>query len=376
LKFKLEHTEAGSKARAGLLTTDHGTIETPVFMPVGTLGNVKALTNRDLEEAGAKIILGNTYHLNNRPGMDIMKLAGGLHKFMNYHGNILTDSGGFQVFSLASLTKIKDEGVHFQSHLDGTKFFFTPESVIDIQRIIGSDIMMVLDECSHYPVEHAQAEKAVKRTTHWAKRSIEHFRRTEPLYGHAQTVFAIAQGSVYRDLRKRSCLELSELDFEGYAIGGVSVGEPPEMIPEIAGICTELLPAHKPRYLMGVGTPADIVNCISEGVDMFDCVMPTRNARNGTVFTKNGKIILKGAKVKEDFTPIDPECGCYSCRNYTKAYIRHLFNAGEKLAGQLATIHNIYFYIWLTSESRKAIINGVFEKFRKNILANYQAGGN
>ncbi|MFO7810489.1 MAG: tRNA guanosine(34) transglycosylase Tgt [Candidatus Delongbacteria bacterium] len=371
MKFDLEYSNGASRERAGTLTTDHGTIETPVFMPVGTLGNVKALTNRDLDEAGAKIILGNTYHLNNRPGMEIMKAAGGLHEFMNFERNILTDSGGFQVFSLARLTKIKDEGVHFQSHLDGTKFFFTPESVVDIQRVIGSDIMMVLDECSHYPVEHAQAEKAVKRTTRWAKRSIERFRRTEPLYGHSQTVFAIAQGSVYKDLRQRSCHELAELDFEGYAIGGVSVGEPTELIPEIAVVCTEILPQNKPRYLMGVGTPADILNCISVGVDMFDCVMPTRNARNGTVFTKNGKIILKGAKVKDDFTPIDPECGCYTCRNYTKAYVRHLFNAGEKLAGQLATIHNIYFYIWLTRQSRNAIINGTFEKFKNDILKKY-----
>jgi queuine tRNA-ribosyltransferase len=371
LKFELEITAADSKARAGKLTTDHGVIETPVFMPVGTLGNVKALTNRDLHEAQAQIILGNTYHLNNRPGMEIMRLAGGLHKFMNWDRSILTDSGGFQVFSLASLTKIKDEGVHFQSHLDGTKFFFTPESVIDIQRVIGSDIMMVLDECSHYPVEKIQAEKAVKRTTHWAQRSIDHFRNTSPLYGHDQTVFAIAQGSVYKDLRERSCKELAELDFPGYAIGGVSVGEPPEMIPEIAEVCTDILPKNKPRYLMGVGTPADILNCISVGVDMFDCVMPTRNARNGTVFTKNGKIILKGAKVKEDFTPIDDSCECYTCRNYTKAYVRHLFNAGEKLAGQLATIHNIFFYIWLTRESRKAIINGSYNKFRNSILENY-----
>lgn len=371
MKFTLEHTEIGSKARAGTLETDHGIVETPVFMPVGTLGNVKALTNRDLKEAKANIILGNTYHLNNRPGMEIIKAAGGLHSFMNYGGNILTDSGGFQVFSLASLTKIKDEGVHFQSHLDGKKFFFTPESVIDIQRIIGSDIMMVLDECSHYPVDKRQAAKAVERTTHWAKRSIDHFRNTEPLYTHGQTVFAIAQGSVYHDLRKESCRQLSDLGFEGYAIGGVSVGEPPGLIPEIAGICAENLPADKPRYLMGVGTPADILNCIAEGVDMFDCVMPTRNARNGTVFTRNGKIILKGAKVKDDFTPIDDKCGCYTCRNYSKAYVRHLFNAGEKLAGQLATIHNIYFYIWLTRESRKAIINNNFEKFRKKITDNY-----
>ncbi len=371
LKFTLEHTESESKARAGKLETGHGTVETPVFMPVGTLGNVKALTNRDLKEAKAKIILSNTYHLNNRPGMEIMKAACGLHKFMNYHGNILTDSGGFQVFSLASLTKIKDEGVHFQSHLDGRKFFFTPESVIDIQRIIGSDIMMVLDECSHYPVDKKQAAKAVERTTKWAERSVRHFLSTQPLYDHAQTVFAIAQGSVYPDLRKESCRQLSDLDFEGYAIGGVSVGEPPELIPEIAGLCAENLPAGKPRYLMGVGTPADILNCIAEGIDMFDCVMPTRNARNGTVFTRNGKIILKGAKVKDDFTPIDDKCDCYACKNYTKAYVRHLFNAGEKLAGQLATIHNIYFYIWLTRESRKAIINNNFDKFRRRILSNY-----
>ncbi|MBN2790410.1 MAG: tRNA guanosine(34) transglycosylase Tgt [Candidatus Delongbacteria bacterium] len=371
MKFKLEYTSKNSKARAGTIKTDHGVIETPVFMPVGTLGNVKAMTNRDLEESGADIILGNTYHLNLRPGMELMEKAGGLHKFMNYHKNILTDSGGFQVFSLAGLAKITDEGVKIQSHLDGSKWFFTPEFVIDVQRQIGSDIMMVLDECAPYPCTEEYAEKAVDRTTRWAKRSIEHFKNTKPLYGHDQTMFAIVQGSTFKHLRKKSCEDLEELDFEGYAIGGVSVGEPPEFIPEISDFCTDFLPENKPRYLMGVGTPKDILECISAGIDMFDCVMPTRNARNGTVFTKRGKIIIKGAKIKEDFEPIDKECGCYTCRNYSRAYVRHLFNAGEKLGGQLATIHNIYFYLWLTKEARKAIFNNRFTEFKNEILQYY-----
>ena len=371
MKFKLEHTSKNSKARAGTLTTDHGEIQTPVFMPVGTLGNVKAMTNRDLEESDANIILGNTYHLNLRPGMELMEKAGGLHKFMNYHKNILTDSGGFQVFSLAALAKITDEGVKLRSHLDGSKWFFTPEFVIDVQRQIGSDIMMVLDECAPYPCTEEYAKKAVERTTAWAKRSMKHFKKTKPLYGHDQTMFAIVQGSTYKHLREQSCKELVKLDFEGYAIGGVSVGEPPENIPKISDFCTDFLPENKPRYLMGVGTPKDILNCISAGIDMFDCVMPTRNARNGTVFTRKGKIIIKGAKVKEDFTPIDEKCGCYTCRNHSKAYVRHLFNTGEKLGGQLATIHNIYFYLWLTKEARKAIFNNKFEEFKKEILQYY-----
>ncbi|MDA3886578.1 MAG: tRNA guanosine(34) transglycosylase Tgt [Candidatus Delongbacteria bacterium] len=371
MKFNLEHTSKDSKARAGTLTTDHGEIKTPVFMPVGTLGNVKAMTNRDLEESDANIILGNTYHLNLRPGMELMEKAGGLHQFMNYHKNILTDSGGFQVFSLAALAKISDEGVKLRSHLDGSKWFFTPEFVIDVQRQIGSDIMMVLDECAPYPCTEEYAKKAVERTTAWAKRSMEHFKKTKPLYGHDQTMFAIVQGSTFKHLRKQSCKELVELDFEGYAIGGVSVGEPPENIPKISDFCTDFLPENKPRYLMGVGTPKDILNCISAGIDMFDCVMPTRNARNGTVFTSKGKIIIKGAKVKEDFEPIDKECGCYTCKNHSKAYVRHLFNAGEKLGGQLATIHNIYFYLWLTKEARKAIFNNRFQEFKEEILQHY-----
>ena len=372
MDFNLIKTDPRTKARAGIIKTDHGEIETPIFMPVGTLGNVKAMTVRDLKEAEAQIILGNTYHLNLRPGIDILKKAGGLHKFMNWDRPILTDSGGFQVFSLAKLSKITDEGAHIQSHLDGSKHFFSPEYVMNIERHIGSDIMMVIDECAPWPCTKEYAERALKRTTKWAAECYKIWKSTEPLYGHKQTLFPIVQGSTFHDLREQSCKEIMEIgDWEGYAIGGVSVGEPAEHIPEISELCCDILPKDKPRYLMGVGTPQDLLNCIEKGVDMFDCVMPTRNARNGTVFTSKGKIIIKGAKVKEDFTPIDPDCDCFTCRNYSKAYIRHLFNAKEKLAGQLASIHNIHFYLWLVKEARKAILEDRFVEFKAEIMQYY-----
>jgi len=370
LKFELLKTDG--QARAGLITTDHGQIETPIFMPVGTIANVKAMTNRDLIEAQAQIILGNTYHLNLRPGKELLKKAGGLHKFMNWQRPILTDSGGFQVFSLAKLSKITDKGVHIQAHLDGSKHFFSPETVMDMERHIGSDIMMVLDECAPYPCTHEYAARAVTRTTRWAKECRHYWQNTEPFYGHHQALFPIVQGSTFKDLRERSCKEIVDIgEWEGIAIGGVSVGEPPEMIAEITGHCTQFLPQDKPRYLMGVGRPQDLLNCIELGVDMFDCVMPTRNARNGTVFTTKGKIVLKGAKVKEDFTPIDEDCDCFTCRTYTKAYVRHLFNAGESLSGHLASIHNIHFYLWLAREARKAILEGRYASFKASIMQYY-----
>lgn len=373
MKFELIKTAKDSKARAGLITTDHGTIETPIFMPVGTLGNVKSMTVRDLNEAHAQIILGNNYHLYMRPGAEILQKAGGLHKFMNWDKPILTDSGGFQVFSLDGLSKITDEGVKFSSHLDGTKHFFTPEKVVEMQRVLGSDIMMQLDECAPYPCTEEYAERAVYRTAEWLKRSKKAWLESEGLYGHSQTLFPIVQGSTYKNLRKLSCELTTEIGgFDGYAIGGVSVGEPAELIPEISGYCTDFLPQDKPRYLMGVGRPQDLLLCIEQGIDMFDCVMPTRNARNGTVFTKNGKIILKGAKYKEDFTPIDETCECFTCKNYSKAYVRHLYNSKEMLGGQLASIHNIYFYLWLAREARIAILEDRYQEFKKSILEKYE----
>lgn len=372
MKFELHKKDDKTRARAGKITLPHGEIHTPIFMPVGTLGNVKAMTVRDLNESGAEIILGNTYHLNLRPGIEILKKAGGLHKFMNWDKPILTDSGGFQVFSLAALSKITDEGVHIQAHLDGSKHFFNPEYVMNIERHIGSDIMMVIDECAPYPCTKEYAERALRRTTKWAKECYQIWKEKEPLYGHRQTLFPIVQGSTFKDLREQSCKEIVELgEWEGYAIGGVSVGEPAKFIDDIAGHCTKFLPDDKPRYLMGVGRPQDLLSCISEGVDMFDCVMPTRNARNGTVFTSKGKLIIKGAKMKEDFRPIDENCTCYTCQNHSRAYVRHLLNSKEKLGGQLATIHNIHFYLWLVKESRKHILNGTFTEFKEEILSHY-----
>ena len=371
MKFDLIKTEEKSKARAGIVSTDHGDIPTPIFMPVGTLANVKSLTTRDLKDAGAEIILGNTYHLNLRPGMEVMQNAGGLHKFMNWDQPILTDSGGFQVFSLAKLSKITDEGVKIQSHLDGSRHFFNPELVMDIQRKIGSDIMMVIDECAPYPCTEEYASKAVDRTTKWAKECKEIHESKPLLYGHQQTLFPIVQGSTYPNLRERSCKELVDIGFEGYAIGGVSVGEPPEKIAEISDLCTDFLPEDKPRYLMGVGRPQDIIKSIAAGVDMFDCVMPTRNARNGTVFTTKGKLVLKAAREKENFGPIDKDCDCFTCKNYSRAYVRHLFNTNETLSGHLASIHNIHFYMWLVKSARAAILDGSFEEFKSKMLEHY-----
>ncbi len=367
-KFEIVALDVKTSARAGLIYTDHGVIETPTFMPVGTQGTVKAVEQRELVEIGAQIILGNTYHLYLRPGTDVILKAGGLHKFISWERGILTDSGGFQIFSLAQFRKISRDGVKFQSHIDGSYHFFTPESIVDIQRILGSDIMMCLDECTPYPCDYDYAFKSNQLTIEWAKRARERFDNTKPLYGHTQAIFGIVQGSIYPEIRAKSVEELLKLDFDGYAIGGLAVGEPIETMYQIAEFTASLLPANKPRYLMGVGTPENILESISRGIDMFDCVIPTRNGRNATLYTREGKFSIKNAIYKEDFTPIDQNCDCYACRNFTRAYIRHLFNADEILALQLASIHNLAFYLWLVKEARNHIIQGDFLEWKDEIL--------
>ena len=368
VKFQLEKTDAHSKARCGLLETDHGNVKTPVFMPVGTNGTVKALSPADLAENGVQIILANTYHLYLRPGDQLLSQFGGLHHFMNWNGPILTDSGGFQVFSLTDLRKIDDEGITFQSHLDGTKHRFTPEKAVEIQNNIGSDIMMVLDECTPYPCEFDYAKKSMYLTLQWAEQSINYWQNHPSPYGIEQALFGIVQGSVYDDLRKECVEKLTDMPFPGYAIGGLAVGESGIDRNRITDLCTGLLPISKPRYLMGVGLPEDILESIELGVDMFDCVIPTRNARNGTVFTSNGKLIIKSARCKSDKKPIDNHCACYTCKNFSRAYIRHLFNSNEILGLQLATLHNVHFYMWLVGEARKKIFTGEFVDWKNKLL--------
>jgi len=372
LKFELVAVDGKTSARAGLIYTDHGIIETPVFMPVGTQATVKAVEQRELIEIGAQIILGNAYHLYLRPGIEVIRKAGGLHKFMNWERAILTDSGGFQIFSLAQFRKITKEGVRFQSHIDGSYHFFTPESVIEIQRVLGSDIMMCLDECTPYPCDFEYAFKSNQLTIEWAKRAKEKFEKTEPLYGHSQFLFGIVQGSVYPEIRAKSAEELIKLDFDGYAIGGLAVGEPVDVMYQITEFTASLLPVNKPRYLMGVGTPENIIESISRGIDMFDCVIPTRNGRNATLYTRNGKFSIKNAVYKDDFSPVDPGCDCYTCKNFTRAYLRHLFNADEILALQLASIHNLAFYFWLVQEARRHIISGDFAEWKNYFLVRSQ----
>ncbi|MDP3792082.1 MAG: tRNA guanosine(34) transglycosylase Tgt [Candidatus Omnitrophota bacterium] len=367
--FRLLHKDKNSKARLGKLKTAHGEVNTPVFMPVGTQASVKALSNDEVKVCGAEIILGNAYHLFLRPGLDIIKKAGGLHKFMSWEKPILTDSGGYQVFSLAVLRKINEEGAEFSSHIDGAKHFITPEKVVDIQKTLGSDIMMVFDECVHYPAARDYVEQSLELTTKWAKRSKEYFKAQENEKG--QLLFGIVQGSTYIDLRKKAVDQLLEIGFDGYAIGGVSVGEPNELIHEISSYTASLLPEDKARYLMGMGTPTDILRAISEGVDMFDCVVPTRNGRNGQAFTFKGELQLRNAEYKEDFTPIDRDCGCMACKNYTRAYIRHLFNTQELLGLRLVSLHNIHFYVKLIELSRGAIKDNRFDSFRKEFVNNY-----
>ncbi|MCH7399048.1 tRNA guanosine(34) transglycosylase Tgt [Belliella sp. DSM 107340] len=369
MKFTLEHTDPQSKARAGVLKTDHGDIETPIFMPVGTAGSVKAVHQRELTyDIKAQIILGNTYHLYLRPGLGVLEKAGGLHKFNGWEKPILTDSGGYQVFSLAGTRKITEEGVVFKSHIDGSKHIFSPEGVMDIQRSIGADIIMAFDECTPYPCEFEYARKSMEMTHRWLKRCIDRFDSTEGKYGYRQTLFPIVQGSVYKDLRKQSAEFIASCDREGNAIGGLSVGEPAEMMYEMTEMVTDILPKDKPRYLMGVGTPANILECIALGVDMFDCVMPTRNARNGMLFTSEGIINIRNEKWKEDFSSIDPAINSYVSSFYSKAYLRHLTISKEILAAQIASIHNLAFYLWLVGQAREKIKSGEFSTWKDQMV--------
>jgi queuine tRNA-ribosyltransferase len=369
LKLNIDSKDTNSKARAGWFETDHGKVETPIFMPVGTQGTVKAVNQSYLkDEIKAQIVLSNTYHLYLRPGTEILETAGGLHKFMNWQNPILTDSGGYQVFSLSELRKLKSDGVEFRSHLDGSKHFFTPQKVIEIQRSIGSDIMMVLDECAPYPCDYDYAKDSVDLTSNWAILNKEAFEKSKPLYEHKQFQFGIIQGSIYKDLREKSVNDLLKLDFDGYAIGGLAVGEPTEQMYELVNFTTDFMPEDRPRYLMGVGRPENILESIARGIDMFDCVMPTRNARNANVFTWNGTLSMRNAKYKVDFTPLDNDCNCYTCRNYSRAYLRHLFIAEEILALELASIHNLYFYLDLVRQARKHILGGDFIEWKKEVI--------
>jgi queuine tRNA-ribosyltransferase len=373
LEFEVVHTDKTSGARAGIIRTDHGCARTPAFMTVGTQGTVKALSPREIEEAGVEIVLANTYHLYLRPGEDLIAKAGGLGKFMSWGGLTLTDSGGFQIFSLTDLTEIKRDGVTFKSHLDGSVHFLSPERVIEIQGKIGADIMMVLDECTGYPLSYEKARKSADLTIEWAERSRKAF--DDSGLAERQAIFGIIQGSTYETLRRRCAEALVGIGFDGYAIGGLSVGEPKSAMFEMVDLSTKLMPARRPRYLMGVGFPEDIVECVLHGVDMFDCVMPTRNARNGSLFTSQGKIVVKNAMYAGDFTPVDPQCDCYTCKNLSRAYLRHLFNAGELLAPQLATLHNVTYFQRLMREMREAIVNDGFIEWRKSFRARLVENG-
>lgn len=365
MKFKLEATDSNSNARAGVITTDHGTIETPIFMPVGTLGSVKGVHMHELrDDIKAQIILGNTYHLYLRPGMEIIEQAGGLHKFNGWERPILTDSGGFQVFSLSDNRKLTEEGAYFRSHIDGSKHLFTPEKVVEIQRSIGSDIMMALDECPPGTADRDYARKSLDLTKRWLVRGWNHFNTTQPRYGHSQAFFPIVQGVTYPDLRRDSAKFVADLGAEGNAIGGLAVGEPTEVMYDMIEVVNEELPVDRPRYLMGVGTPVNILEAIDRGVDMMDCVMPTRNGRNGMLFTANGTMNMRNLKWANDFSPIDENGACYVDRVYSKAYLRHLFIAQELLAMQIASIHNLAFYLWLVREARKHIIAGDFKSWK------------
>lgn len=369
MKFNLLFTDKQSKARAGIIETAHGKIETPIFMPVGTLGSVKGVHQRELsDDIKAQIILGNTYHLYLRPGLDILEKAGGLHKFMNWNGPILTDSGGYQVFSLAENRKLTAEGAIFKSHIDGSKHLFTPERVVEIQRTIGSDIMMALDECAPYPSEIKYVKKSLELTHHWLDRGIAHFNATEPLYGHSQTFFPIVQGSVYPEYRIKSAEYIASKNCEGNAIGGLAVGEPAEVMYEILGIVNKILPEDKPRYLMGVGTPVNLLESIALGVDMFDCVMPTRNGRNGMIFTSKGAINIRNNKWKDDFSPVDPDGTSYVDHAYTRAYLRHLVICKEMLGAQIASIHNLAFYLNLVKQAREKILEGTFLPWKEQMV--------
>jgi queuine tRNA-ribosyltransferase len=369
MKFTLQVEDSQSKARTGLIETDHGIIQTPIFMPVGTAGTVKAVHQRELkEDIKAQIILGNTYHLYLRPGLNILQKAGGLHAFNGWNGPILTDSGGYQVYSLAGTgRKINEAGVVFKSHIDGSVHNFTPENVMDIQRIIGADIIMAFDECTPYPCDYSYARSSMEMTHRWLERCCTRFDSTSALYGYSQTLFPIVQGSVYKDLRKQSAEMIASCEREGNAIGGLSVGEPAEIMYELTEVVCDILPKNKPRYLMGVGTPANILECIALGVDMFDCVMPTRNARNGMIFTTEGVINIRNEKWKDDLSPIDAGLRGYASTFYSKAYLRHLIKSDEMLGAQIASVHNLTFYLWLVNTAREKIIEGVFIPWKKEI---------
>ena len=362
MKFKLEHIDRATGARAGILETDHGIINTPIFMPVGTQATVKALSPEDLNAAGTQIILGNTYHLYLRPGEKIIKECGGIQRFSSWNKPVLTDSGGYQVFSLSQFNKISKDGFVFRSHLDGSEHKFTPEKVIDIQRDIGSDIMMVLDECVAYPTEYHYAAKSINLTYDWALKSLQRYRASQAQFNHTQALFAIVQGSTYADLRKKSAQQLSDLDFPGYAIGGLSVGEPKPEMYDMTELVTDLLPKEKPRYLMGVGKPEDLVEGIERGVDMFDCIIPTRNGRNGQAFTSTGPLNIRNEQFKSDPEPLDSECTCYTCKTFSRSYLRHLVMAKELLVLKLLSLHNIHYYINLVRQSRHAIMNDNFSE--------------
>lgn len=370
MKFTLETTDSATKARTGQIQTAHGTIQTPIFMPVGTAGTVKAVHQRELrDDVKAQIILGNTYHLYLRPGLDSIRQAGGLHAFNGWEYPILTDSGGYQVYSLAGTgRKIKEQGVEFRSHIDGSRHTFTPEGVMDIQRVIGADIIMAFDECTPYPCAYDYARASMDMTHRWLARCCERFDSTESLYGYDQTLFPIVQGSVYKDLRKKSAETIASFGREGNAIGGLSVGEPAEIMYELTEVVCNILPTDKPRYLMGVGTPANILEGIALGVDMFDCVMPTRNARNGMLFTSEGTINIRNEKWKDDFSPIDKNLGGYVSSFYSKAYLRHLIRSDEMLGAQIASVHNLTFYLWLVGEARRRIQIGDFYNWKNEMV--------
>lgn len=369
LKFNLQHTDSGSEARAGIIQTDHGNIETPIFMPVGTLGTVKGVHLREIkEDIKAQIILGNTYHLYLRPGLDIIEKAGGLHKFNGFDRPMLTDSGGFQVFSLTGIRKLSEEGCEFRSHIDGSKHFFTPEKVMDIERTIGADIMMAFDECPPGTADYAYARKSLNLTHNWLKRCVKRFNETEPKYGYHQALFPIVQGCVYKDLRQESAHFMTEVDAEGYAIGGLAVGEPAEVMYEMIEVVNEILPKDRPRYLMGVGTPVNILEGIERGVDMFDCVMPTRNGRNAMLFTAEGILNMRNAKWADDFSPVDPMGHSFVDTAYTKAYLHHLYKAKELLAMQIGSIHNLAFYLWLVREARYHILQDDYAAWKAKMV--------
>lgn len=369
MKFEIFAKDLKTKARAGELTTDHGKIQTPIFMPVGTAGSVKGVNQKDLiEDVKAQIILGNTYHLYLRPGMETMQMAGGLHQFINWDRPILTDSGGYQVFSLAANRKLKEEGAHFRSHIDGSKHIFTPENIVDIQRIIGADIIMAFDECTPYPCDYDYAKKSMELTHRWLKRGLKRFDETEPLHGHSQTFFPIVQGSVFKDLRIESAKTIASHERDGYAIGGLSVGEPVEDMYDMIEVVNEILPENKPRYLMGVGTPVNILEGIARGIDMFDCVMPTRNGRNGMLFTRNGIINIKNVKWKNDFSQIEENGASFVDTKFSRAYLRHLIISKEILGAQIASLHNLSFYLWLVTEARQRILDGSFYAWKNEMV--------